>query len=352
VADDVIVRARAGDEQAFADLVAPYRPELLAHCYRILGSVQDAEDQVQETLVSAWHGLAGFEGRSSVRTWLYRIATNRCLDMARSARRRPDTNVSSRPWPPLEPTRLKEAVRLDPYPDELLAGLPDGTPGPDARYEAREAISLAFVAALQLLPPRQRVVLVLRDVLGFRTAEAAVIIGASQESVTSALKRARSSLREVFAGGAGYAGPPAVGSAAERAVAERLTRAYEAGRVDDLVALLAGDVLLSMPQAAPEYRGRDLVARFLRAYVFVPGRSYRLVPTRANGQLAFGIYLCDPQGGAAGACGLLVLTLTGDKISGLTRFGENAVASLGLPHVLTSFDRGVVVVGRAPLTTA
>ena len=153
---DLIARARAGDEQAYTELVAPYRRELQAHCYRILGSVQDAEDQVQETLFAAWQGLAGFAGRASVRTWLYRIATNRCLDALRSASRRPQVNAPPPGRERLKPTRLGEVVWLEPYPDSLLAGLPETSPGPEARYDAREAISLAFVTALQLLPPRQR----------------------------------------------------------------------------------------------------------------------------------------------------------------------------------------------------
>jgi RNA polymerase sigma-70 factor (ECF subfamily) len=323
---ELIARARAGDELAYAELVAPYHRELQVHCYRILGSVHDAEDQVQETLLAAWRNLAGFDGRSSVRTWLYRIATNRCLDALRAARRRPAVMVTHPPELP-EPNRRGDVIWLEPYPDALLADLPDDMPGPEARYDAREAISLAFVTALQLLPPRQRAALVLCDVLGFRAGEAASILGSTRDSVASALKRARSAL----ARGTGHrAAPPAPGSAAERAVIERLTRAYETGDIGELVALLADDVLLGAPQAAPEYQGRDLVARFLRAVVFPPGRRYRLVPVRANGQPAFGVYLPDPRTGAAHANGLLVLTLAGDQISAMTRFGNSVLAAFGL----------------------
>jgi RNA polymerase sigma-70 factor (ECF subfamily) len=333
---ELIARARAGDELAYAELVAPYRRELQVHCYRILGSVHDAEDQVQETLLSAWRNLGGFDGRASVRTWLYRIATNRCLDALRAARRRPPTATAARP--PFgnqaelpEPNRRGDVIWLEPYPDVLLEDLPDDMPGPEARYDAREAISLAFVTALQLLPPRQRAALVLCDVLGFRVGEAADILRSSHDSVASALKRARSALAR---GPGDRERPPAPGAAAERAVVERLTRAYETGSVGELVALLAGDVLLGTPQAAPEYQGRDLVACFLRAVVFAPGRRYRLVPVRANGQPAFGVYLRDPRTGVAHANGLLVLTLAEDQISAMTRFDNSVLAVFGLPRTL------------------
>jgi RNA polymerase sigma-70 factor (TIGR02960 family) len=333
---DLIARAGAGDEQAYAELIAPFRRELQAHCYRILGSAQDAEDQVQETLLAAWQHLAGFEGRASFRTWLYKIATNRCLGALRSASRRLPLTGPAPGSDRLEPTRLGAVIWLEPYPDALLDGLPDDSPGPGARYAALEAISLAFVAALQLLPPRQRAVLVLRDVLGFRAREVASILECSQESVTSALKRARAALRAVYPRRAGQEPPPAPASAAERAVIERLTRAYEAGNVDELVALLADDVLLTTPQAAPQYQGRALVARFLHSVVFPPGRSYRLVATRANGQPAFGVYAHDPPGATAHATGLLVLSLTGTQISGMTRFDKSVLPPFGLPPALPS----------------
>ena len=194
MATDLIVRARAGDEQAFGRLVEPYQRELQVHCYRILGSAQDAEDAVQETLLAAWKGLRGFEQRSSLRTWLYRIATSRCLNALRSASRRAPMNWPSHDVDPPEPTRLGEVAWLEPYPDLLLRDLPDDAPDPQARYEAREAISLAFITALQLLPPRQRAALILRDVLDFHVSEAAEILQASEQSVSSALKRARATL--------------------------------------------------------------------------------------------------------------------------------------------------------------
>src|SRR5262245_34906424 len=192
VSDDTLGRARAGDENAFRELVEPYRRELQLHCYRILGSLQDAEDQLQETLLAAWRGLDGFEERSSLRAWLYRIATNSCLNALRDRQRRPQ-EVSRMVEPP-EPTRMAEPSWLEPYPDVLLEGLADAAPGPDARYELRESVGLAFVAALQDLPPRQRAALVLRDVLGFHTIEVAEMLDSTEASVKGALQRARATL--------------------------------------------------------------------------------------------------------------------------------------------------------------
>ena len=186
---DLLDRAQAGDADAFARLVGPYRRELQVHCYRLLGSVADAEDALQETLLSAWQGLPAFEGRASIRTWLYRVATSRCIDALRSGRRRP-VPVTSPPeglMPP-EPTRLGEVLWLEPYPDDLLTGIADSAPGPETRYESREAISLAFITALQLLPPRQRAAVLLRDVLGFR-ARSVVSAACARASVASVAAR-------------------------------------------------------------------------------------------------------------------------------------------------------------------
>ena len=331
---DLIDRARAGDGQAFGELVGPYRRELQVHCYRILGSALDAEDALQETLLAAWQGLAGFEGRSSVRAWLYQIATRRCLNALRSASRRPPVD-----WPPPgvelpEPTRLGEVAWLEPYPDVLLEGLADAAPGPEARYEATEAISVAFVTALQLLPPRQRAVLILRDVLGFRASEAANILDCTEESVTSALKRARAALQYRRARPPGRE-PPPPDSARERALVQQFTRAYEAGDVDEVVALLTEDAWLIMPPVPLRYQGRELIARFLAATGFRPGLSARLVPTRANGQPAFGLYIRDPHAPVAHASGILVLTLAGSQISAMTGFpGNSALRIFGLPRTL------------------
>jgi RNA polymerase sigma-70 factor (ECF subfamily) len=337
---DLLGRARAGDADAFRDLVGPHRRELQAHCYRMLGSAADAEDALQETLLAAWQGLAGFQGRASVRTWLYRVATSRCLNALRSASRRPPMN-SSRPGreppgrEPPEPTRLGEVPWLEPFPDLLLEGLPDAAPGPEACVEARESISLAFVTALQLLPPRQRAVLILRDVLGFRASEAADILDCTEESVTSALKRARATLRDRPPAGLerpDREAPPLPGSAAEIELVERFTRAFEAGDIQDIVALLTEDVWLTMPPLALEYHGRDLAARFLAAVR--QSRGYRVVPTRANGQPAFGVYVRDPQASIAHANGLLVLTLAGDRISVMTHFPASVFPAFGLPRTL------------------
>jgi RNA polymerase sigma-70 factor (TIGR02960 family) len=228
---------------------------------------------------------------------------------------------------PPAPTRLGEVPWLEPYPDALL----DDAPGPEARYEAREAISLAFVTALQLLPPRQRAVLVLRDVLGFHAREVAEIMATTEESVTSALKRARATVRRRLPS---EPAPPAPGSPTERALLERLTRAFETADVDGIVALLTDDAWLAMPPVPLEYQGRELAARFHAAVTFRNGRTYTLVPTRANGQPAFASYLEDPHGGVRHAFGVVVLTLSGDRISAMTRFDNSVLPSFGLPRTL------------------
>jgi RNA polymerase sigma-70 factor (TIGR02960 family) len=332
MATDLIDRARAGDEQAFRQLVEPYQRELQVHCYRILGSAQDAEDAMQETLLAAWRSLGGFEQRSSLRTWLYRIATTRSLNALRSASRRPSMDWSDRYVDPPEPTRLGEVPWLEPYPDLLLQDLPDDAPGPHARYEAREAISLAFVTALQVLPPRQRAALILRDVLGFPTSEVAQILQSSEQSVASAVKRARVTLAHQLPSGRQEA-PPPPDSAAEQRLVARLTRAFEAADVDGIVALLTEDAWLTMPPLPLEYQGRDLAARFLTV-AFRRGRQYRLVPTRANGQPAFGVYVLDQHAPVLHANGLFVLTLAGDQISMITRFDTSVMPRFGLPRSL------------------
>ena len=329
---DLIDRARAGDGEAFRELISPYERELRVHCYRILGSVQDAEDALQDALLAAWQSLASFEGRASIRTWLYRVVTSRCLNALRSARRRPTTSTLAGLAPPA-PTRLGEPVWLEPCPDLLLEGLADTAPGPEARYEAREAISLAFMTAVQRLPPRQRAVLILRDVLGFAASEAAQILGSTDDSVTSALKRARAALR-IGLPPDGSCEPPLPGSVQEKQLIERLTLAYENGDVAGIVALFTDDAWLTMPPTPLEYQGRDLIARFLSAIAFRDGRTYRLVATRANGQLAFGAYLRDVQAEAVQANGLLVLTLTGSQIRAMARFRDSVLPHFGLSHSL------------------
>lgn len=301
------------------------------HCYRVLGSAQDAEDTVQETFLAAWQHIAGFEVRSSVRTWLYRIATNRCLDALRSARRRQPAEVAVPAGPYPEPNATSNVIWLEPYPGLLLEGMADAAPGPDARVEAREAISLAFVAALQLLAPRQRVVLILRDVLGFRAKEVAAMLDTAEESVCSALKHARANLHSRLPSPGDP--PPAPNSPAERAMVEQLATAYETGDVTSLVALLTEDVVIATPLADGAYAGPATAARVFEA-IFAQNRSYRLIPTRANGQPAFGVYVRDPATGVLHASGMLVLTLAGDRIRAMTRFDNSVIAKFGLPRRL------------------
>jgi RNA polymerase sigma-70 factor (TIGR02960 family) len=317
----------------FRELAEAHRRELHVHCYRILGSVQDAEDLVQETLLAAWRGLDGFEGRASPRSWLYSIATNRCLNALRDRGRRvhglapPPVGA---PEPP-RPTRLVEPIRLEPYPDVLLEGIADHTDDPEVRHQAREAIALAFVAALQRLPPRQRAVLVLRDVLGFRAREVAEMLEVSEASVTSALHRARAALDAVPA-----EDMPLPDSPAERAVVARFTDAFESGDVGAVVALLTADARLTMPPEPLEYQGPAAIAGFLST-VPAGGRldRFRLVPTRANGQPAFGCYLRDEHASVAHAYGLMVLTLRGERVAAVTGFPDTSVfAHFGLPRTL------------------
>jgi RNA polymerase sigma-70 factor (ECF subfamily) len=331
---DLISRARDGDGEAFRALTEPYHGELQVHCYRMLGSFEDAEDALQETLLAAWQGLTGFEGRASLRTWLYRIATNRCLNARRSASRRPAKEWDVPKVEPPEPTRLGEIVWLEPFPDALLEGAIVVPPGPEARYEQAEAISLAFVTALQVLPPRQLAVLLLRDVLGFRASEVAGMLDSTVESVNSALKRARASLQRRQPPATGREPAPASGSPAEDALVAKFVSAYESADLGALVALLTDDVFMSMPPMPFEYEGRDVVARFC-ASLFAAGRRFDLVPTRANGQPAFGAYLRTP-GGISHGTGLFVLTLTGDRICALTRFDNSVLPWFGLPRSLPS----------------
>jgi RNA polymerase sigma-70 factor (TIGR02960 family) len=334
VTGDLMSRARAGDGDAFRELTESYRRELQVHCYRMLGSFQDAEDVLQDTLLAAWQGLEGFEGRASLRTWLYRIATNRCLNARRSARRRPaqDWNVPN--VEPPKPTRLGEVVWLEPYPDALLEGAIDMPLNPEARYEQTESISLAFVTALQVLPPRQLAALVLRDVLGFQAGEVAVMLDSTVDSVNSALKRARAGLKRKLPPTAGCEPPPDTDSSSEDAIVAKFVRAWESADLDALVALLTDDVFLSMPPMPFEYEGRDAAARFC-ASIFRAGRRFDLLPTRANCQPAFGAYLRAPNGIRHGT-GLYVLALTGDRICGMTRFDNSVLGWFGLPRSLSS----------------
>ncbi|HEY1573332.1 MAG TPA: RNA polymerase subunit sigma-70 [Pseudonocardiaceae bacterium] len=311
----------AGDSDTFARLVEPHRRELLLHCYRVLGSLAEAEDLVQETMFAAWRGFADFEGRSSVRTWLYRIATNRCLNAVRDRDRRP---APARSLP--EPSGYTEVTWLEPYPDALLA-----EPGPLATVESREAVSLAFVTAMQTLPPRQRAILLLRDVLGFRGAEVADLLATTDSAVASGLRRARAALVDRVP-----ADPVALpDSPTERRVVAAFVTAFEECDVPALLALLTEDASMTMPPYPQDYVGHAAIARFLTEFGFADGRRFRLVPTRANGQPAFGRYRIEPDGTAI-AHGLTMVTLRGDRISHVTSFlnATSVFARFGLPLVL------------------
>jgi RNA polymerase sigma-70 factor (TIGR02960 family) len=332
VTELLLERARSGDEQAFAALTDPFRRELHIHCYRILGSLQDAEDALQETLLAAWRGLDGYEQRASLRTWLYRIATNRCLNSLRATDRRAPMDPGFGDLPVPAPTRETEIIWLEPMPDVLLEGLPDSAPGPEAQYAARESISLAFITILQTLPPRQRACLVLRDVMGFRAAEVAEMLESSEESVTSALKRARATLADDPE--LRQSPPPLPNSPEERELLRKLTIAYESSDVDALVALMTEDVWMRMPPVPLEYQGREVTGQFLRSVAFTPGRQFRVMQTRANLQPAFGIYPRDEATGLYRAYGVLVFTLSGDAVSAITRFDNSVLGAFGLPRTL------------------
>jgi RNA polymerase sigma-70 factor (ECF subfamily) len=333
VTHSTLTLARAGDQDAFRALTAPYQRELQIHCYRMLGSLQDAEDALQETLMSAWRGLASFQERASLRTWLYRIATNRCLNVHRERARRPA--AVGLPFDPPPATRLDEVPWLEPYPDELLAGLPDAAPGPDSRYETREAVGLAFIRALQRIPTRQRAVLVLRDVLGFRAGEVAEILDTSEPTVNSALQRARSALRDRLSPQRESA--PAPGSPLERQLAAAFADAFEQGDIDSVVSLLTDDAWVTMPPEPLEYQGRETISHFLHHVASrrsAGGRTI-LVPTHANGQPAFAHYALAVGDDLARATGVFVLTLAGDRIAMITRFaGQELVPRFGLPAIL------------------
>jgi RNA polymerase sigma-70 factor (ECF subfamily) len=329
---DLLSKARGGDNDAFRALTEPHRRELQVHCYRMLGSLQDAEDALQETLLAAWQGLEGFEVRASLRTWLYRIATNRCLNARRSANRRPAKEWDFPGIEPPEPTRLGEVVWLEPYPDALLDGAVD-VPGQEALYAQTESISLAFVTALQVLPPRQLAILILRDVLGFQASEVAAMLDATLESVNSALKRARANL-ERQRPTARREPPPLCDAQAERAIVAKFVSAYESADLDALVALFTDDVFMSMPPMQLEYEGRDIVTRFLDLF-FRSGRKFDLVPTRANGQPAFATYVRTSTGIRPGTS-LIVIALAGDRICAITRFEGSVLPWFGLPPSLPS----------------
>jgi RNA polymerase sigma-70 factor (ECF subfamily) len=330
--------AQSGNGERFGEVIQPFRNELHAYCYRLLGSIQDADHAVRETMLAARRGIERFEGRASLRLWLYRNATSQCLEAMRASghtvtnsSRQVDPQAGQLPSMP-QPATDTEPTWLEPYPDTLLAELPAG-PRRKARYGEKESISLGFVSALQHLPPRQRATLVLRDVLGYRTAETADLLECSLDSVDSLLRRARAGLAaRIPAGGLGQVPPP--GSALELDMLDRFTDAFERGDVDALIAMLTDDTWLTMPPWPQSFRGRAAAALLLSVFVFHDGtRKFLLVPTRANAQPAFGCYGWDAQHPIPQGEGLVVLTLARDHIAGIARFRDNGLASrFGLPE--------------------
>ena len=329
---ELLDAARRGDEGAYGKLVEPHRRELHAHCYRMLGSVSDAEDALQESLLRAWRGLPGFEGRSSLRSWLYRIATNTCL---RAIERRPKRLLPVDFGPAADPRRASRRAarrvglgRAVPRRGRWAAS----TVAPETRYEQREAVELAFIAALQQLPARQRAALILCDVLGFSGAEVAEALETTTASVYSALQRAHKAVDERLPERTQQATLRVLGDAALRDVVSAYVDAWERGDVDAVVSMLTEDALIAMPPMATWYRGRDAVAWFLRGWPLAAGSRWRLLPVGANGQLAFGHYIWNEATGRHLPHGINVLTLRGTRVSEITAFlTPDAFGRFGLP---------------------
>ncbi len=326
-----LARAQRGDEDAFAQLTEPYARELQLHCYRIVGSLQDAEDLLQETMLAAWRGLEQFEGRSSLRAWLYTIATNRCLNALRDRQRRPQAAPGEGAGVTRSPENFAEIAWLQPYPDAMLEGVIDIAPGPAARYEAKESVALAFVSGLQHLAPRQRAVLVLRDVLGFHADEVADMLGASEASVTSALQRARATLEKRLAPRPERLAVPRGGGDAD--LVNRFAEAFERDDIDGVVALLTEDAVISMPPEPEWHQGREAVERFLRDRM--PRRrrmaqGWRFVPVGANLQPAYAYYLLID--GEWVRSGVFVIGVRADGIASITRFHDGGLLDrFGVP---------------------
>jgi RNA polymerase sigma-70 factor (ECF subfamily) len=328
----LIDAACAGDERAYAELVEPHRPALRAHCYRMLGSVDDADDAVQDALLRAWRGLPRFEGRSTTRSWLYRITTNACLT---TIARRPKRRVLPMDLGPgADPhdgagAPLAESAWVEPYPDERL-GLADTFAVPDARYDQRESVELAFVAALQHLPANQRAVLIMREVLGFSAKESAETLDTTVASVNSALQRARKTIDERLPERSQQATVRALGDDAIRALVERYVAAWERNDVDGVVAMLSDDVTFAMPPNLSWFRGRPAIAAFLPTGPMSRPRRFRRV--EANAQVAFGTYIWEPGLGRFRPNSIHLIDLRGPRIRAITAFLDPAVfPHFGLP---------------------
>jgi RNA polymerase sigma-70 factor, ECF subfamily len=336
-----LAAARRGNPDEFSGLIEPYRRELQVHCYRILGSLHDAEDLVQETMLRAWRRLDTYEGRASFRAWLYKIATNACLDVLASRKRArrvlpPATHPTADPRAAVLPP-LMEPMWLEPFPDEWLV---EAAANPEARYSARESVSLAFLVALQLLPPRQRAVLILCDVLDWRAREVAELLGLTASAVNSALHRARTTLARHYHARPSETAQAALADERQRALLHQYVRAWEAADVDGLVALLKDEAVFTMPPSPSWYRGRLAIGAFAAATIFkdegmFPGKAagrWRLAPIHANTQPAFAVYERDPSGGGYHAFALQVLTFDGDQLAEVGNFIDPSLfAFFGLP---------------------
>jgi RNA polymerase sigma-70 factor (ECF subfamily) len=323
--------ARAGDSEAFRHLTQPHYRQLHVHCYRMLGSFHDAEDLVQETFVRAWRSLDTYESRAPFRSWLYKIATNACLkELERRPLRLPAQDFGPQADPALPPSApVVEIVAVDPYPDALLNEIEDRSPGPETQYTLRESIELAFLTLIQILPARQRAVLLLRDVLGWRAAEVATLLEATTASVNSALQRARETLAQGLAQPGRQAASPPASEAAERSLLGRYMTAWERGDMDALTALLREDALLTMPPASTWFEGRDAIAAFFYSLCFSrEPKRFRMLATRANGLPAAAAYEWDPGSSGYRFSGLMALRVEGDLVVEITGFGDPRLFAL------------------------
>jgi RNA polymerase sigma-70 factor (ECF subfamily) len=329
-----LAAALSGDHQAFQRLANPYVRELHVHCYRMLGSFHDAEDAMQETLLRAWRHLATFEGRSTFRAWLYRIATNVCLRQERRQRTEPRAAPPSRAE--AIPHSSEPAISLSPYPDTLLDELGTGGDDPAAAYDLHESVQLAFLTAVQLLPPRQRAVLILRDVLGWSATEVAELLDVTTASVNGALNRARATMEQQRAAGRLQTRRAAPPDEVAQSLAQRYVEAWQAMDIGKLVGLLRHDVVMTMPPLPLRYSGREAVIEFLITIPAGEARNqFRFIPTRTNRQPALAAYRLDAEGRTYRAWGMFVLGVDGDTVAAITAFVDPALLpAFGLPAVL------------------